>query len=777
MLEKHVKYYCVIYWYTTPLNRQVCRVKNGSARREANSAQEAAEQRIREQVTAANSADPWELLHVEDVSDKCETGEKHSSLSNLRRLEQTWLHAKQKEMGMWVVSGSDKSEWFHDPEKKSVDRVVEIGRRLVNEWAVGSTKQNTYKPHIFQQQAIDKAVDYFTGGGTDFLLDAVMRFGKSFTSYQICNNIFSNMSAIQTPRRILVITGRPKVKDGWEDDLDHVDFEGWNFIDSQTQDNVAFWEDDQLLSIGEKPKAEVIFASFQGGKRDDSRISKVIGQDIDVVIVDEAHAYFSQDAIDFVQRRLRCRRKIWVSGTPFKAYESGMFDGETDTYRFTLLDLLREKKRVEAKLAAGEPVDQNEFRYSEFPDVQFLVADYPEFEKNELYKEESLNMRALLSSKDGRANYPDEVNGLLNSLLRTDCRSPFTLGGREIKHAVNAQHVWMAVPAGKDDTAPLSVAAASVLEQAIDVSPVFAQRYKPLSIRGDKDQEDVNMHIAQSKYEGKGSISISCRSLNTGTRFPDIDTVVWLNETSSASEFWQTNGRALQPKPGKASITIICYSVEMIVSMANRMVEYSDKGQGHNALMNEFLTMMPVFVSSGPRVRRLEIEEVYEQLSSRGSVVKSFADREILSKDFEDIVLNNLNFFKGIPDVSAAFAPKHKVTLHASGVKGKNAIQKRTAPLTPAQKDLLDEIKIKVREFLKLTGSVMAASLLYKEHLIRSSQDFKDIDQDLIDSELYPGTKDILLALLQSGALNTGVFDRKISAFYNVELKNKVHND
>ena len=639
--------------------------------------------------------------------------------------------------------------------------------RKVNEAVFGTAKVGTHVPHKFQDIAINKAVDYFNTGGTNFLLDCVMRFGKSFTSYQIAKQI--------NAKRILVITGRPKIKDGWKDDLDHVDFAGWDFIDSQVVKNVEFYNPNSLFVAEEEPSAEVIFASFQGSKRDDSRIEKLLDQDIDLVIIDEAHAYFSTEAIDFVND-LNAKRKLWVSGTPFKAYESGMFDGETDTYRFTLLDLIREKKRVDNLLKNGEVVSASEKRYAEFPDVQFLVAEYPEFENNELYKEESLNMKALLSSKDGISNYPDEVNGLLDSLFSTNRRSPFNMGGREIKYPVDAKHVWMAVPAGKDDTTDLPVAAASTLETAIN-EHVLGTRYDPLAIKGNKDQDDVNRHITLAKQHNKGSINISCRSLNTGTKFPDINTVVFLNETSSASEFWQTVGRALQPQPGKKHITIICYSVEMIVSMANKMVEYSvTPGQNHNQVMTEFLTMMPIFVNSGPKIKALDIEEVYAQLSSNGSVTKSFGDRELLSKDFENIVMNNLSFFQGIPDVESDDAPGNQ-TLHTSAIKGKNAIKKLSAPLTPTQKSLVDEIRMKVREFLKLTGSVMAASFLYDETLIKSSDDLINVKESTIDNSLYPGTKAILLGLLESGALNKSILDRKISAFYNVELKNSETNE
>lgn len=640
--------------------------------------------------------------------------------------------------------------------------------RQVNEAVYGSAKLGTHSPHTYQQIAIDKAVNYFGTGNTDFLLDCVMRFGKSFSSYQIAKGIKA--------KRILVVTGRPKVKNGWKDDLDHVDFAGWDFIDSQVVNNAAFYEGSNSLFEMNEPAAEVIFASFQGGKRADSRIAKVIEQDIDLIIIDEAHAYFSTDAIDFVNK-LTAKHKLWVSGTPFKAYESGMFDGETDTYRFTLLDLLREKSRVEAAIKAGEVVTSTEMRYTEFPNVQFLVAEYPQFEANELYKEESLNMKALLSSKDGVANYPDEVNGILDSLLRTDNRSPFNMGGREVKYPVDAKHVWMAVPAGKDDTSDLPVAAASTLETAISQHHVFSELFEPLAIKGNKDQDDVNRHITLAKQNGKGSINISCRSLNTGTKFPDINTVVFLNETSSASEFWQTVGRALQPQPGKKHITIICYSVEMVVNMANRMVEYSVKdGDTHNKIMTEFLTMMPIFINNGPKVKSLDIEEVYQQLSSSGSVTKSFGDREVLSKEFDNIVLNNLAFFQDIPDVTSDKAPTSQV-LHNSGVKGKNTLKKRVTPLTPTEKNVVAEIRMKIREFLKQTGSVMAASLLYDEYLITSSNDLKGIKASTIDSELYPGTKDILTTLLDSGALNTPILDKKISAFYNVALKGKISNE
>ena len=639
--------------------------------------------------------------------------------------------------------------------------------KYINNVTTGTAKKDNYKAHKFQKEAISTACVYYQSASAniDFLLDCVMRFGKCFTSYQIAKKL--------NAKKILVITGRPKVKDGWRDDLDHIDFPNWKFIDSQTVGNVKFNDNNSLFEEENPADVEVIFASFQGGKRVDSRLKEVMNQDIDLLIIDEAHAYFSQDAIDFCKNKLKAKKRLWVSGTPFKAYESGMFDGVTDTYRFTLQDLLSEKQRVEKLIDQGIEIADEDRRFIEFPNIQFLVAEYPNLNNDKIYGEEGLNMKTLLSASNGTPNFPDEVNGLLDSLLGTKHRGPFNYSGRNGIKPIDAKHVWMSVPAGKDDTHPLPVAAASTLANSISTHPVLSKKYAPMAIKGDKTQDDVNSHIMLNSIDGLGTINISCRSLNTGTKFPDLDTVVFLSETSSAAEFWQTAGRALQPKKDKKQITIICYSVEMAVTMANKMVEYSVKpGQNHNQVMTEFLNMMPIYVQGGPTVKPLAINEVYQQLSTRGSVKQAFGDREVLSKNFDNLVLNDPQFFNSIPDVNSDKNP-NQIVLGTKGLKGKNAnIIKQGS--TPAHKDLIAEARTKVREFLKCTGSVMAASLLYDQHLVKSSQDLYNINEQTIDGELYVGTKDIITYLLNAGALNTAVLDKKIGAFYNVEIKDKI---
>ena len=56
-----------------------------------------------------------------------------------------------------------------------------------------------------------------------FLWNAKMRFGKTFTAYQLAKKLGA--------KRVLVVTFKPAVEDAWQTDLEnHVDFDGWQYL-------------------------------------------------------------------------------------------------------------------------------------------------------------------------------------------------------------------------------------------------------------------------------------------------------------------------------------------------------------------------------------------------------------------------------------------------------------------------------------------------------------------------------------------------------------------
>jgi len=98
------------------------------------------------------------------------------------------------------------------------------------------THHETFPMRREQAEAVDKTFDYYRSiwaenknAAPRFLWNAKMRFGKTFTAYQLAKKLGA--------RRVLVLTFKPAVEDAWQTDLEsHVDFNGWQYL-SRTRTN------------------------------------------------------------------------------------------------------------------------------------------------------------------------------------------------------------------------------------------------------------------------------------------------------------------------------------------------------------------------------------------------------------------------------------------------------------------------------------------------------------------------------------------------------------
>jgi superfamily II DNA or RNA helicase len=651
-----------------------------------------------------------------------------------------------------------------DPKTISHDEII----RVFNEEVFGAKKLHSFPMYDKQQEACDKAVDYFNNGNKHFLLDCVMRFGKCFTSYNIAKRL--------NAKKILVVTGRPKVKTGWKDDLDHVDFNGWNFIDSQTTSNVSFQNSNtNPLFTTAKPDTEVIFASLQGGARSTrsklkSRIKDVIKQNIDLVIVDELHAYYSEDALKFINN-LNADKILWVSGTPFKAYESGDFNGITDTYRFTIMDLQRER-------AAGHP------RFKEFPELRFWVAKYPKFENStnfsKIFDEQGLNMNLLLSNSSGVPNYPMEVNEWLNSFKGHSIRqqSVFGLSKREvstISGPVLPKHIWIAVPPGKDDDGQFSVAAGRTLETIIPQHHSF-KTYTPLLVTGQSgiDQDAVIRHMTQ---HSTGTAIISCGSLNTGTKFEQLEAVIFARETQSASEFWQTVGRALNPCAGKKYADVIIGSAQFIVNMADEMCMAqsgsSSTSGSHRDMMYEFFSLMPTHVIGEGSIEQLLADAAYRMLKNSNNIVKTFKSDRLFASDIKQKILNDIQFAMKFPKLDEVISESKKdkrVALN-NGISGKNKKTLTQKQKLSKQKTLVEECLTIIKDFMSYSVSIQSSCIVNDSYKVKSLSDLINAPERPIDTILGSGSKQLIVDMINRQWLNQVELDRRLAHSYECIFK------
>src|SRR5690606_2414369 len=210
-----------------------------------------------------------------------------------------------------------------------------------------------------QREAVEKTYGYFqsiwaedSDAVPEFLWNAKMRFGKTFTAYQLAKKLEAH--------RVLVMTFKPAVEDAWRTDLQsHVDFTGWQYYSRNVEGDPTDADPDRPM---------VYFGSFQDLLGRDkagnfkAKHAWLSNTQWDLVVFDEYHCgawrdtakelfegedhrtqkrataeEFSKDLETFSEELeehghdedtfmpVQTRSYLYLSGTPFKALATGRF--------------------------------------------------------------------------------------------------------------------------------------------------------------------------------------------------------------------------------------------------------------------------------------------------------------------------------------------------------------------------------------------------------------------------------------------------------------------
>ena len=147
---------------------------------------------------------------------------------------------------------------FQNTELEWMRCTAEDIKTVLTELRTGKTftgsHHETFAMRWEQADAVNKTHAYFHSIWNEdkhavprFLWNAKMRFGKTFTAYQLAKKLGA--------KRVLVVTFKPAVEDAWQMDLEfHVDFDGWQYLSSNS--------DRDPTEINAR-KPAVYFGSFQ----------------------------------------------------------------------------------------------------------------------------------------------------------------------------------------------------------------------------------------------------------------------------------------------------------------------------------------------------------------------------------------------------------------------------------------------------------------------------------------------------------------------------------
>jgi len=649
-------------------------------------------------------------------------------------IEKTWevpdwvsdhtIHAELEKMGCLRVRMDKDREWF----ECTIDQVSSA----INNIIMGISRPNSYPMRDEQVACRDQAVEHYLNGGEKFLMNAKMRFGKTFTSYQILRSL-----GVQ---RVLVITYKPAVDAAWREDLEtHVDFEGWKYYSAK-----EFSATNPIVLPG-TDDVEILFTSFQDfNDFEKAKWQHARNYKYDMVIIDEMHYGSKTERAQASLAELDYDRILYVSGTPLKALMSGEFLDE-ETYTWGYAD-------EQAKRKSEELAGWNTELYRWLPVMKFHTFEVSEEAKKLVTaysEEEGFTMTKMFGSEDGESFKDD-------SAVKLFLDQVFGIGVRKDHspvrtHAVD--HMLFVMPPNVMSATAMS----KMLERRV------GEDYKIINVSGDNTTklEDVKSSIRRNQK----TITVTCGRFNTGVTVPEWDMVMMLDDTRAPETYFQTIFRCQSPdkKRGKELCSVIDFNpqrcLEMIYEFADITAQPNESTQ---EAVRSFLEFAPVLDHSGNKTIEVDVNFVLNMMAETGGYAERFGSNVMLNWGLLD---SHSNKFFGM-DADGNIKNRSLVSNNDLD-KGKN-YENSGKPKSKAEIDAEKKAEKELRQRVITMMRKLPTYLLLEESKI---DNVKDIIANN-NNELFQETVGITIKSFEElclGFIKTDRLDRAIMAYKQIE--------
>lgn len=604
-------------------------------------------------------------------------------------------------------------EWF-----ECSIRDVDIA---INNLQYGIARPNSYGPREEQQACVDKASAYFNNGGTEFLVNAKMRFGKTFTSYLIAKEIGA--------QDILVLTYKPAVEEGWRTDLSqHVLFDGWNYSSGNG------------FEVKKGAKVNVVFASFQDindfGKR---KWRGITNHHFDLVVIDEMHYGSDTERAKLTLSNLKYDRTLFVSGTPLDALISGRFT-EDNTYTWSYAD---EQRKRRAEFANGWKTEE----YRWLPEMEihtFKVCDEA-IKSSALYSsDEQFTMTKMFASDDGET-FNDEatvklwLDQVFGRNVRKD-KSPLRTHAAD--HAL-----WMMPPSVKSVNAM-----ANLLER------IVGNEYHIINAAGNNIKKLENVKRSILWYDK--TITVSCGRFNTGVTVPEWDMVYMLGDGEAPETYFQTIFRVQSPDKDrrKEKCFVVDFNPERVLKLVYSYAELTArKSKSIGNGVREFLEFAPIIDHSGNTMKEVDAEEIIALVSEAGNFIEKYTSSYLFNRDKASEFSNLLSLEGGVKN-----AKLEKLVNTNDIRKGKNF-----AAITKGAKSaVVKQIEEIIIEKAKLITKSIPAYIAFIDSNVNSVSALCDTDENLFANH-FDVTRDVFRDMIEKGFLNSERLNRLIAGFHD----------
>ncbi len=590
-----------------------------------------------------------------------------------------------------------KSKGFENPTLEWMRCTPDEVKTAITELKKGirltGTHHLTFELREEQAAAVNKTHAYFNSVWSEsmnavprFLWNAKMRFGKTFTSYQLARKLGA--------KKILVVTFKPAVEDAWQNDLEtHADFDGWQYFSKNVGQDptkadprrpvVYFGSFQDLLGRDKngniKPKNEwihsikwdlVVFDEYHFGAwrdsarelfegEDDASAKAELSQEFSVGLeaLDTELDEFGSIESEFLP--IKTRAYLYLSGTPFRALATGEFI-EEQIFNWTYTDEQRAKRDFSSKHPSefnpyASLPEMRLFTY-QMPDEIVSIASQGEFDEFDL--NEFFAVEGKLKGKGATFKHKTEVQKWLDMLrgayaaghvdnLKLGAQKP-PLPYSDIRLIPYLQHSFWFMP---------NVSACDAMENLLSENQNLPSwgKYKVLNVSGNKAGIGLDALGPVREAIGSGfdtaTITLSCGKLTTGVTVPQWASILMLRNLNSPESYFQSAFRvqsswSIKNPNGDAPseeeiLKPVCFVFDFAPTRALRQIsEYgiglSPSQRNPEVAVEELVEFLPVLAYDGSHMSQVDAAGILD-------IAMAGTSATLLARKWESALLVNVD--------------------------------------------------------------------------------------------------------------------------------------
>ena len=593
-----------------------------------------------------------------------------------------------------AVRDALKRKGFANPQLEWMQCTVADVKTVLSELRTGQqftgTHHEDFPPREEQARAVEQTYTYYQSRWKEnaaavprFLWNAKMRFGKTFTTYQLAKKLGA--------KRVLVLTFKPAVEDAWQTDLEsHVDFDAWQYLSrnsgrdpSQIDGNkpvVYFGSFQDLLGRDKagniKARNEwlhtinwdlVVFDEYHFGAWRETAKELFEGEEAavakketsleyatDLEEVNEDLGVLSESEAEFLP--ITTRAYLYLSGTPFKALATGEFI-EEQIFNWTYTD----EQRAKVEFAEQNPDARNPYgalpqmrllTYQMPPEITHIASggEFDEFDLNEFFAASGTGVLAQFKHKDEVQkwlnvirNAPDAPRSL--DSLKSGVVPPWPYSDTRL--LPHLQHSFWFLP---------NVAACHAMRNLLEEKHnVFWHDYRLIVAAGATAGigRDALPPVRQAVGSGFGTktITLSCGKLTTGVTVAQWSSILMLRNLNSPETYFQAAFRVQSPwsiknphgdDPNEEEVfKPICFVFDFAPTRALRQLSSYGVGLSpgeanpENAV-RELVSFLPVLAYDGANMTQIDAGGILD-------IAMAGTSATLLARKWESAMLVNVD--------------------------------------------------------------------------------------------------------------------------------------